>query len=145
MPLQGCQVLTSRDPALTQHYVEKADDFFRAMKHLSEEMPACVLSVALLAIHCSISLNDAIAVGVNGRRNKSEDHKRAAIDLGKLCDAKKVTDRKGVHHLTWLLANKTDIAYGSKRLDQVFLAAAKDKAERFQAWAYNNFKEVLRG
>jgi hypothetical protein len=40
---------------------------------------------------------------------------------------------------------KTDVAYGEKRLDRIFLLAARDKAERFQAWAYNNFKGVLRG
>ena len=81
---------------------------------------------------------------MTGKRNKSEDHKRAAADLEKLCKANKVTDRKGIHHLGWLLAKKTDIAYGAKRLDQTFLVAAKDRAERFQAWAYNNFKGVLR-
>jgi hypothetical protein len=138
-------VLKRHDPILTQHYVEKADHFFHAMKLLSDDLPAYGSSVALLAVHSSISLNDAIAVAVTGKRSKSEDHKRAAADLGKVCSAKKVTDRKGVHHLSWLLGSKTDIAYGSKRLDQVFLVAAKDRAERFQAWAYNNFKEVLRG
>ena len=43
------------------------------------------------------------------------------------------------------VAWKTDIAYGEKRLDRIFLLAARDKAERFQSWAYNNFKGVLRG
>jgi hypothetical protein len=114
------------------------------MRLVSEDMFAYGSSVALLAVHSSISLNDAIAVGVTGRRTKSEDHKRAATDLEKLCKASKVTDRKGVQHLSWLLARKTDIAYGEKRLDQTFLLAARDRAERFQAWAYNNFKGVLR-
>jgi hypothetical protein len=101
--------------------------------------------VALLAIHSSISLNYAIAVGVIGKRSKSEDHKRAALNLENLCKANKITDRKGVQHLSWLLAWKTDVAYGEKRLDRIFLLAVRDKAERFQAWAYNNFKGVLRG
>jgi hypothetical protein len=115
------------------------------MMLLSEDMPAYGTSVALLAIHSSISLNDAIAIGVTGERSKSEDHKRAARDLEKVCTASKVTDRKGVQHLGWLLAWKTDVAYGERRLDKTFLLAARDKAERFQAWAYNNFKGVLRG
>jgi hypothetical protein len=129
---------------LTLHYVEKADHFFQAMKLVSDDISAYATSVALLAVHSSISLNDAIAVGLTGKRTKSEDHKRAATELEKLCRASKVTDTKGVHHLSWLLARKTDIAYGEKRLDQTFLSAAKDRAERFQAWAYNNFKGVLR-
>jgi len=137
--------LNSRDPALTQHYVQKADHFFHAMRLLSDDMSAYASSVALLAVHSSISLSDAIAVGVTGKRSKSDDHKRAAIDLQNLCKASKVADRKGVQHLSWLLAWKTDVAYGEKRLDRIFLLAARDKAERFQAWAYNNFKEVLRG
>ena len=114
------------------------------MRLVSEDMSAYASSVALLAVHSSISLNDAIAVGVTGRRSRSEDHRRAATALEKLCNLSRVTDRKGVQHLTWLLAWKTDIAYGEKRLDQTFLLAAKDRAERFQAWAYNNFKGVLR-
>jgi hypothetical protein len=114
------------------------------MKLLSDDTSAYGSSVALLAIHCSISLNDAIAVGVTGKRSRSEDHKRAAVELEKLCRATK-TDTKGVHHLRWLLGWKTDVAYGERHLDRIFLLAARDKAERFQAWAYNNFKGVLRG
>jgi hypothetical protein len=114
------------------------------MRLLSDDMPAYASSVALLAIHCSISLNDAISVGVDGKRSKSRDHGRAAIDLEKLCKTAKVTDRRGVQHLSWLLGWKTDVAYGEKRLDRTFLQAAMDRAERFQAWAYNNFKGVLR-
>ena len=102
--------MKSRDPALTQHYVEKADHFFHAMKLLSDDMPAYASSVGLLAIHCSISLNDAIAVGLTGKRSKSGDHSRAALDLERLCKANKVSDRKGVQHLSWLLARKTDVA-----------------------------------
>ena len=124
--------MNNRDPVLTQHYVEKADHFFQAMRLLSDDMSAYASSVALLAIHCSISLNDAIAVGVTGERSKSVGHKRAALDLEKLCKATKVTDRKGVQHLSWLLAWKTDVAYGEKRLDRTFMQAAMDKAERFQ-------------
>jgi hypothetical protein len=124
----------SRDPVLMQHYVEKADHFFQAMRLVSEDMSAYASSVALLAIHSSISLNDAIAVGVTGKRSKSEDHKRAATDLDRLCKVRKVTDRKGVQHLAWLLATKTDVAYGERHLDKTFLLATRDRAERFQAW-----------
>jgi hypothetical protein len=79
------------------------------MRLLSDDMPAYASSVALLAIHCSISLNDAISVGVDGKRSKSRDHGRAAIDLEKLCKTAKVTDRRGVQHLSWLLGWKTDV------------------------------------
>jgi hypothetical protein len=130
---------------LTQHYVERADHFLQAMKLLSDDLAAYASSVALLAVHSSISLNDAIAVGVTGRRSKSDDHKRAATDLERVCAVSKVTDRKGIQHLKWLLSSKTDVAYGERRLEREFILAARDRAERFQAWAYNNFKGVLRG
>lgn len=51
---------------------------------------------------------------MTGKRTKSEDHKRAAVELEKLCKATTVTDTKGVHHLSWLLGWKTDVAYGEK-------------------------------
>jgi hypothetical protein len=137
--------LKNCDQALTQHYVEKADHFLQAMKLLSDDMSAYASSVALLAVHSCISLNDAIAVAATGKRNKREDHKRAVKNLEHICAANNVADRKGLLHLTWLLACKTDVAYGERRLDSAFFANARDKAERFHAWAYNNFKGVLRG
>lgn len=123
--------------------MERAAQFFQAMRLLSDDMSAYASGLALLAIHSCIS-NDAIAVGMTGKRSKSEDHKRAAMNLEKLCKASKVEDRKGVQHLSWLLSRKTDVAFGERRLDGPSLLAARDKAERFQAWAYNNFKGVLR-
>lgn len=68
------------------------------MKLVSDDMAAYGSSVALLAVHSSISLNDAIAVALTGMRSKSDDHKRAAKDLEKLCNASKVIDRRGVQH-----------------------------------------------
>jgi hypothetical protein len=101
--------------------------------------------LACLAVHCSISLNDAIAVGLTGERSKHQEHAHASHELEKLCTANKVADKKGVQHLNWLFARKADFAYGEKRLDEKNLLLAKDQAERFQAWAYNTFKGVLRG
>ncbi len=135
---------SNRDPILTQHYIEKADQFFQAMKLTADDVVAYGASVALLAVHSSISLNDAILVSLTGSRSKSEDHRKAVGELEKLCKVMKVNDVKGVQHLGWLLSRKTDVAYGDERLDRVFLLAARDRAERFQAWAYNNFKGVLR-
>ena len=138
------EMLSSRDPILTQRYIQKADHFLQAMKLVSDDLPAYGSSIALLAVHSSISLNDAIAVGITGTRSRSEDHRRAATELERLCNASKVSDRRGIQHFSWLLSKKSDIAYGDRRLDEMFLRTARDRAERFQAWAYTNFKGVLR-
>lgn len=114
------------------------------MRLTADDVTAYGASVALLAVHSSISLNDAIMVGTTGKRSKSEDHRRAAVELEKLCKTVNVKDKKGIQHLIWLLSRKTDVAYGTERLDSVLLLAARDRAERFQVWAYNNFKGVLR-
>lgn len=114
------------------------------MRLTADDVGAYGASVALLAVHSSISLNDAILVGITGRRSRSEDHRQAARELDRICKLTKVTDIKGVSHLAWLLSKKSDVAYGKERLDHVLLLAARDRAERFQAWAYNNFKGVLR-
>jgi hypothetical protein len=137
-------VVSSRNSTLTQHYIHKADHFLQAMKLVSDDMTAYGSSVALLAVHSSISLNDAIAVGITGTRSRSQDHLRAATELERLCKASRVSDRRGIEHFIWLLSKKSDIAYGDRRLDEMFLRTTRDRAERFQAWAYTNFKGVLR-
>lgn len=133
------------DHALTAHYRERSDHFYRAMELLADDMAAYSTSVSLLAVHSCISLNDAITVALTGSRGRHQDHLQAADELEQLCHTHRVKDRKGVGHFRWLLARKTDIAYGARRLDLEFIGSAKDKAEKFSAWAYNNFREVLRG
>ena len=133
------------DQALTAHYRERSDHFYHAMELLADDMAAYSTSVALLAVHSCISLNDAITVALTGSRCKHQDHLRAADELERVCKTHRITDHRGVGHFRWLLSNKTDIAYGDKRLDPQRIDSAKDKAEKFSAWAYNNFRGVLRG
>ena len=133
------------DQALTTHYRERSDHFYKAMELLADDLATYSTSVALLAVHSCISLNDAIVVALTGNRSKHQDHLRAADELERLCNAHRVRDHKGIGHFRWLLANKTNIAYGEKRLDPQQVGSAKDRAQKFSAWAYNNFREVLRG
>ncbi|MFZ3211282.1 MAG: hypothetical protein WA188_07180 [Terriglobales bacterium] len=136
------------DQALTTHYRERSDHFYKAMERLANDVApysTYSTSIALLAVHSCISLNDAISVALTGSRCKHQDHLRAAAELEKICNTHRIMNQRGVDHLRWLLARKIDIAYGTKRLDSQFVASAKDKAEKFSAWAYNNFEGVLRG
>ena len=138
------QEMENRAPILTAHYRERADHFFIAMQHLASDLHFAKTSVALLAVHSAISLNDAIMVAITGRRGKDSEHGKAALELGRLCTRLKIKSTHGVQHLSWLLSNKTDIAYGERRLDDSFLKMSVEKAERFSNWAYTTFREVLR-
>lgn len=128
----------------TQQYVEKADHFLQGMKRLAYDVEAYRSGVGLLAIHSAISLSDAIKVGLTGKRGKYQDHSQAAAELGKLCANNRVSNTKGVNHLAWLLSKKNLAAYERDRFDNESVRLAVEKAERFNAWAYNQFKEVLR-
>jgi hypothetical protein len=130
--------------AATQQYVEKADHFLQGMKLLFDDTPAYRTGIGLLAIHSAISLTDAIKVGLTGKRGKYQDHAQSARELGKLCASNKVSNTQGINHLAWLLGQKNAVAYQHRRFDDDSVRLAVDKAEKFNAWAYNYFKEILR-
>ena len=136
--------LINKNRIATKEYIEKADHFFQGMRLLRDDVPAYRTSIGLLAIHSAISLSDAIKSGTNGKRGKYQDHAQAAGELERLCVSTKVSDRKGITHLKWLIGQKSFVAYSQYRLDDTSVRQAVDKAERFNAWAYNSFKEVLR-
>jgi hypothetical protein len=128
----------------TQQYLEKADHFLQGMKLLADDVEAYRSGVGLLAIHSAISLSDAIKVGLTGKRGKYQDHSQAADELRRLCATNRVSNTKGVNHLAWLLGKKSLAAYERDRFDNESVRIAVEKAERFNAWAYNQFKGVLR-
>ena len=137
--------MTNVDPVTTQQYIDKADHFFHGMKLLADDVRSYRSGVGLLAIHSAISLGDAIKVGLTGKRGKYQDHAQSARELGSLCASNNVSNTQGVEHLGWLLGKKNSVAYEHRRFDDDSVRLAVDKAEKFNAWAYNNFKEILRG
>jgi hypothetical protein len=137
--------LKNVDAAKTQQYVEKAGHFFDGMKLLFEDLDSYRTGIGLLAIHSAISLNDAISVGLTGKRGKHQNHAQSVHELTELCTSNKVLNTEGVNHLAWLVARKNKVAYEHRRLDDKSVKLAVEKAERFSAWAYNYFKEILRG
>jgi hypothetical protein len=137
--------LKNVDPVTTQQYIEKADHFLQGMKLLAEDVKSYRSGIGLLAIHSAISLSDAIKVGLTGKRGKYQDHARAARELSKLCASNNVSNTQGVNHLAWLLSQKNAVAYEAARFDDDSIRQAANRADRFNAWAYNYFKEILRG
>jgi hypothetical protein len=67
----------------------------------------------------------------------------ASDELERACNRHRVENKRGIQHLRWLLGQKSDVAYGTRRLDRNRIIAAKDKAEKFFSWAYNCFGEIL--
>jgi hypothetical protein len=137
--------LKNKSPIKTRQYIEKADHFLQGMKLLSDDVPSYRSGVGLLAIHSAISLNDAITVGLTGKRKIYQDHTHAARELGRVCSSAGVPDRKGVGHFKWLLGQKNAVAYEHREFDDKSVRLAVEKAERFNVWAYDQFKEILRG
>lgn len=113
------------------------------MRLAADDLPAYRSGIALLAVHSAISLNDAIAAGLTGKAGRHQDHVEAAAELQRLAKKHGVGNLNGVGHLRWLLSEKTSIAYGRYRLDDAFVRLSVSRAERFHAWAYNYFKEIL--
>lgn len=134
--------MNNANPVATRQYIEKADHFFQAMKLAADDPSSYRTSIALLAVHSAISLNDAIATGT-GNKSKNQDHLEAARGLEKISRKLGVANLNGLQHFRWLLQEKSKIAYGRERPDDTFIRASITRAERFHSWAYNYFKEIL--
>jgi hypothetical protein len=111
------------------------------MNLLNDDVPNYRTGIGLLAIHSAISLNDAITVGLTGKRKTYQDHTMAARELEKVCSSSGISDKKGVDHFKWLLGRKNAVAYEHQRFDDKSVSLAVDKAEKFSTWAYTYFKE----
>jgi hypothetical protein len=137
--------LKNLDPIRTDIHLRRANSFFDAMRswdgRIRPEQLSTDAAVALLAVHGSISLNDAIQIALQGGRSKYEDHGATISDLKRICIQNGVNETRGVEHLEWLLTRRTDISYSDKHF--AYSDAALDHAEKFYRWAYNHFREVL--
>jgi hypothetical protein len=136
--------LKNVSPTQTRQYIEKADHFLHGMNLLNDDVPNYRTGIGLLAIHSAISLNDAITVGLTGEWGTYQDHAQAARELEGFCSSNKISNKKGISHLKWLLAQKNMVAYLGDRIDDASVKLAVDRAQRFSAWAYICFEEVLR-
>ena len=137
--------LKNVDPIATKQYIDKANHFLQGMKYLHDDIGEFRTGIGLLAIHSAISLSDAIAVGLTGHQEKHTDHLQAARKLDELCGLNKISDRRGIEHFRWLLGQKSSVAYQDRRFDDNSVRLAVEKAQRFSVWAYEYFREVLRG
>ncbi len=136
--------MENHNPLLTAHYVERADQFLQGMRLLADDLNSYGSGVGLLAVHSAISLNDAILVAVTGKHSKGDNHQTAVHGLETACHEGRVRDKNGINHFKWLISKKSNIAYGGDRVGDKELKQSITAAQRFAAWAYTHFKEVLR-
>jgi hypothetical protein len=119
----------------------RADAFFDDMTFLAGDIETYKHTVALLAVHASISLADAVLVKYTGRRSTDQDHRVVLSMLTKLCGVHRLPS-DGVRHLSWLLGKKTDFAYSDRLVIRSEAESARTKAQQFVTWVNRNFLEV---
>jgi hypothetical protein len=117
-----------------QHYLSRAQDFMEGMLLLRED-EQFQSSSALLGIHAAVSYTDALRIGLGDESLVSEDHRTAAAALRKLILNKRESNVDGVTRFEKLVAKKSLIAYGNKRLDRNDFESVYTNAERFAKWA----------
>ncbi len=123
-------------------YLKRHEAYFQGMQFLALEPDTYGDAAALLAVHSAISLTDAILVAYKGQRSISQDHSESWKLLRQLCHERNVTG-DGLARYRRLIARKTDISYGERRLNLTSdIQWAQLEAERFTDWALENFEEV---
>lgn len=125
-----------------QHFLERAQDFFKGMQLLRED-EAYYNSSALLGIHAAVSYSDALRTGLGEEVLVAEDHQTAARALRILLSTRGQELEGGVRHLQALVAKKNAVAYGKRRLAANDYQLIFTQAERFAKWA-NSIGDQLR-
>jgi hypothetical protein len=105
-----------------------------AMQLCQDDMSAYASAAGLLAVHCAISYNDAVLIGLGGTRPRGENHREAIAALKRACTKAKI-EQQGIVQLQKLLSAKTDISYGDKQVDDQQTTALCNAAKRFETWA----------
>ncbi|MGC2619132.1 MAG: hypothetical protein WA414_08850 [Acidobacteriaceae bacterium] len=120
--------------ALLGVYYRRATQLADAMKLCQDDLANYASAAALLAVHSAISFSDAVLIGLDGKRSRSENHQDAVRALRRAC-GRANEDHQGISHLQRLVGAKTDVSYGDKQVDDEKTTALCITAERFQVWA----------
>jgi len=112
-------------------YLKRAEDFYATME--SAFARGNWNSAGLEAVHCAISITDAILVYLASVRSSSEDHD----DVTELLKQRVTTPgaAQKIHHLEMILALKHDIEYGVRDFSQREAAEVVKHTERYFEWA----------
>jgi HEPN domain-containing protein len=113
------------------NYKKKAEEFYKSMLHAEKE--GYWSAVGLNAVHCAISIADALLVRYGGRRSIDRDH-MVALDLMKQnLKIDGVGDKLSAFRR--ILAKKSLIEYDNAVFSQHDALEILKQAERFYIWA----------
>lgn len=127
---------------MVEVYLERAEQLALA-RDLIRDDRSYSSATALLSVHAAIAMNDALLLGLTGRRSMSTDHIRAVSETERACASKRF-NRHGLRHLRSLLSKKTDISYGDDSVSFETASSLANTSERFQEWAYSILRVVER-
>lgn len=110
-------------------YVDKARQFHETM--LNARDTECWAAVGLNAVHCVISMNDALTVYFIQERSSGEDHLLAVDLLARIpvgdVDAQKANFKR-------IIAKKNAIAYEGRAFRQSEAEEVLKQTDRFYQW-----------
>ncbi|HDP69597.1 MAG TPA: HEPN domain-containing protein [Actinobacteria bacterium] len=113
------------------NYLKKAQEFFQTMQTAYES--GNWNSVGLEAVHCVISVNDALLVFFGGIRSVSSNHVDAVRLLSEIIDTDEA--RKNSNHLRRVIAKKNIIEYENRLFTKREAEGVMLHTERFLNWA----------
>jgi len=118
------------DKSQYQNYIKKADEFYTSM--IQAEKSVHWNAVGLNAVHCAISISDALLVRFSGIRSIGTDH-MLVVDIIKQNLRLNGIDER-LASLRRILAKKSLIEYDSTVFTKSDAIEIMKQAERFYLW-----------
>ncbi len=111
-------------------YLDRAREFYETMQ--SAQRSERWSAVGLNAVHCAISVNDALSVFFLKKRSVGDDHRSAAELLSQI-----VVDDVGnqITNYKRILAKKNAVAYEGREFKESEALEVFKQTERFYQWA----------
>ena len=119
------------DKSAFANYLKKAEEFYMAM--LYAEKSGYWNAAGLNAVHCAISISDALLVKFSGIRSIDSDHK-AVVEIMKQKLNLKDIDNK-LSGLMRVLSKKSLIEYDNTVFSKNDAVETMKQSERFYTWA----------
>ena len=113
------------------NYQKKAEEFYKAM--LQSEKSEYWNAVGLSAVHCAISIADALLVKFRGIRSIGKDHMVVVDIIKQSLNIKDINNK--VTTLKRILAKKSLIEYDNAPFTKNDAQDIMKQAERFYLWA----------
>lgn len=117
-------------------HLKKAIDFYQGMK-LSEDK-GLWHSAGLNAVHCAISLGDALTIYYLSQRFSGEDHTQASELLSRIA-AESISQQ--THSFRRIIVKKHMIAYEEREFRKSEAAEIIQQIERFYRWGVSKLAQ----